>query len=213
MVTRAQVWRLVRRVLAFEVLMWRSLYPWIFRRPPTRDPAAATFSYSKASAPIVWTFIVLNAIEIPAIHLILPWRSVRGIVDIAGIYGLVWMFGLLASRTVYPHLLDGGGIQVRNGGMKIAVAWDEVTAVRAHRRTLSKSRTFQVEDAPGGVVLSVTVLSQTNVDVSLRRPMIVTLPNGSEHAVCELRFFADDPGSLVARAGPYVAAATPGRQK
>jgi hypothetical protein len=197
-------WRLVRRLIAFEVRLWRSLYRWILRRPPTRDPGAATFSYSKASAPIVWTFIVLNAIEIPAIHLILPWEQVRTIVDIVGIYSLVWMFGVLASQQVYPHVLDDNGIHVRNGGtLAVAVGWDAVAAVRANRRTLSKSRTIQVEDTQGGVVLSVTVLSQTNVDVSLRKPTVVTLPDGSEHTVTEVRFFADDPGSLAARAQAF----------
>jgi hypothetical protein len=197
----APAWRLLRRAVAFEVMMWRSLYRWIFRRPPTRDPGAATFSYSKATSPIVWTFIVLNAIEVPAIHLILPWPQVRGIVDFAGVYGLIWMFGLLASRQVNPHVLDERGVQVRNGGTStFAVDWDAVAAVKLRKRTLPKSRTLQIEETPGGVALSVTVLSQTNVDVSLRRPTVVTLPDGTEHTITELRFFADDPGPLVARA-------------
>jgi hypothetical protein len=195
------VWRLLRRFVAFEVMMWRSLYRWMLRRPPTRDPGAATFGYSKATSPIVWTFIVVNAIEVPAIHLILPWERVRGIVDFAGVYGLIWMFGLLASRVVNPHVLDDRGIVVRGGGaLKFAVGWDAVAAVKASRRTLPKSRTVQVEETPGGVVLSVTVLSQTNVDVVLRQPTVVTLPDGTDHTITELRFFADDPGSLVARA-------------
>jgi voltage-gated potassium channel Kch len=72
--------------------------------------------------------------------------------------------------------------------------------VRVRKRTLSNGRTIQVEDTPDGAVLSVVVLSQTNVDVLLRHPTAVTLPNGSEQTITELRFFADDPDSLVARA-------------
>jgi len=207
------VWRLVRTAVAFEVRLWQSLYRWIFRRPPTRDPGAATFAYSAATAPILWTFIVLNAAEIVAFHLLLPWRQVRVFVDIAGIYSLIWMFGMLASRRVYPHVLDGGGIQVRNGYQATAaVAWSAVAAVRGRKRTLATSRTVQVEETPAGVVLSVAVLSQTNVEVSLREPTVVTLPDGTDHAVTELRFYADDPGSLVDRAGPYVAARVSGEK-
>jgi hypothetical protein len=210
---RAEAWRLVRRVVAFEVQMWWSLYRWMFRRPPTRDRAAAAFGYSKATTPIVWTFIVLNAIEIPAIHLILPWEHVRGIVDIAGLYGLIWMFGLLASRTVNPHILDGRGMQVRNGGtQKFAVAWDAVAAVRVRKRTYPKSRAVQVEDTPGGAVLSVTVLSQTNVDVVLRQPTVLRLPDGSDLTIAELRCYADDAASLVAQAGSHLEARVSGEK-
>jgi hypothetical protein len=54
----AVAWRLLRKAVAFEVLMWRSLYRWVFRRPLTREPGAATFGYATATAPIMWTFIV-----------------------------------------------------------------------------------------------------------------------------------------------------------
>jgi hypothetical protein len=137
---------------------------------------------------------------------------VRGIVDVAGVYGLVWMFGVLASRKVFPHVLDDSGIQVRNGGMRIPVAWDTVAAVRVRMRTLSKGRTIQVEDIPGGAVLSVVVLSQTNIDVLLRHPTAVMLPNGSECTVTELRFFADEPNSLVTRAASSLTRAGGGRR-
>jgi hypothetical protein len=71
-----------------------------------------------------------------------------------------------------------------------------VAAVRVRKRTLSSGRTVQVDDA----ALSITVLSQTNVDMVLRQPTTLTLSNGATHTVTEVRLFADDPASLVARA-------------
>jgi hypothetical protein len=193
----AVAWRLLRKAVAFEVLMWRSLYRWVFRRPLTREPGAATFGYATATAPIMWTFIVLNAIEIPALHLILPWPTARGILDVAGVYGLLWMIGMLASRKVNPHVLGGTGMLIHTGGLlTVPLDWEDVAAVRVRKRTLSSGRTVQVDDA----ALSITVLSQTNVDMVLRQPTTLTLSNGATHTVTEVRLFADDPASLVARA-------------
>ncbi len=191
----------VRKALAAEARMWRSLYRWVFRRPVTTDPQATTHGYARAGTPIIWTFIVLNAIEIPAFHILLPWHVARVVLDLAGAYSLLWMLGLLASRKVYPHVVDPDGIQIRNGGaLTIAVPWTAVAGVRRHHRILNGSRTVHVEQTPSGAVVSVAVLHQTNVEVSLREPIPVGLPDGTHPEVRELRCFADDPAALVAAA-------------
>ena len=41
----------------------------------------------------------------PILHLLQPWKTVRLIVDIARVYGLLWMFGLLAIVRVDPDAL------------------------------------------------------------------------------------------------------------
>jgi hypothetical protein len=192
---------LPRKVLAMEALMWRSLYRWVFRRPLTSRSGASTWGYARAGTPIIWTFIVLNAIEIPALHLLLPWHVARVVLDIAGGYGLIWMLGLLASRKVYPHVLDPDGLQVRSGGtLTLPVPWTAVAGVRRHTRILSGGKALQVT----GDVVSVAVLHQTNVEVSLREPTPVPLPDGSRPEVRELCFYADDPEPLVTRARAHL---------
>ncbi len=191
-----------RQAIRFELAMWRSLFRWITRRPvvPSRD--AAAFGYSAAKAPVIWIFIALNAIEIPAIHLLLPWPTARHIVDLLGGYGLIWMLGILASVYVHPHVVDDTGLRVRSGlSVDVMIRWDAVATVRARTRSRSRSRTAQVDDH----VLSVVALSQTNVDVVLRGP--TTLPvRGHGEPVTEVRLYADNPAALVARARRHLTA-------
>jgi hypothetical protein len=112
--TSGVVLSLARRAISFELGMWRSLYRWIARRP-VAPPGAKAFGYSAEKTPILWAFIALNAIEIPAFHLLLPWPTVRRIVDVLGAYSFVWMLGLLASIRVHPHVVGDSGLRIRSG--------------------------------------------------------------------------------------------------
>lgn len=197
---RAAVPALVRRAVTFEIGVWRSLYRWIARRPRVPDAEAEAFSYVGAVEPLIWAFIGVSAIEVPVAHLLLPWDSVRISVLVLGLWGLTWMFGLLASLKVYPHVVGGSGLRVRYGTtLDISVPWDIITSIRVQRRNLPSSRTVQLDTADTGTVLNVGVSSQTNVHVALREPMPVALPKGEE-TVTELRFYADDPDALVTKA-------------
>lgn len=191
-----------RQAIRFELAMWRSLFRWITRRPVTPGEGATAFGYSAAKAPVIWIFIALNAIEIPAFHLLLPWPTARHIVDLLGAYGLIWMLGILASVHVHPHVVDDTGLRVRSGlSVDLMIPWDTVATVRARTRSLPRSRTVQVDEQ----VLSVAALSQTNVDVVLRGPTTLPVPRHGE-PVAEVRLYADDPAALVARARRHLTA-------
>jgi hypothetical protein len=188
-----------RQAIRFELAMWRSLIRWITHRPVVPGGEATAFGYSAAKAPVIWIFIALNAIEIPAFHLLLPWPVARHIVDLLGAYGLIWMLGILASVYVHPHVVDDSGLRVRNGlSVDLLIPWDDVATVRARTRLLSRGRTVQVDDR----VLSVAALSQTNVDVVLLGPTMLPV-RGNGEPVTEVRLYADDPAALVARAGRH----------
>lgn len=187
---------LARRALRFEAGIWQSLYRWVARRPRVR-PGAAGFGYSKAVEPIIWVFIVVSAIEVVVAHLLLPWPPVRAILLILGVWGLSWMVGMLASVKVNVHELNEAGLRARYGGsVDVFVPWSAVASVRPHRYDLPSSRSVQLSAGPDGTVLSIGVSSQTNVRVSLREPVAVTLPRGVQ-AIVELRCYADDARSFV----------------
>lgn len=201
---------LLRRAVRFELGLWRSLYRWVLRRPQRLDPGARAFGYSAAPAPVIWTFIVLTAIEIPAVDLLLPWRSVRLAALVLGIQGLLWMVGFLASLKVHPHIVSAVGLRVRYGGtVDVPLPWSAVAAVATRRRTLDERRTIQFDRSDSGTALTIAVLNQTNIDVTLRHPMSVPLPNGVSEPVTELRCYADDPGAFVARAQTHLVDAAP----
>jgi hypothetical protein len=83
---------LVRRAVAFEVNLYRSLFRWVTRRPDV-PPGAAVFPYVGAIATLLWAFVIVSAIELVAVHLLLPWATIRLVAELLGLSGLVWMLG------------------------------------------------------------------------------------------------------------------------
>ena len=194
---------LARKVVSFELGVWRSLYRWATRRP--RGPAGAeTFGYAGPATPVIWAFIGLSAVEIPVAHLLLPWQTARVVVLLVGVWGLTWMFGLLASLKTYPHVVGGSGLRLRYGtSIDITIPWEAVESIGVRHRDLPSSRTVQISGADSGTVVHVGISSQTNVDVTLRDPVTVPLPKGTE-SITALRFYADDARSLVASARQHL---------
>ncbi|MBM7805392.1 hypothetical protein JOD57_001229 [Geodermatophilus bullaregiensis] len=202
---------LLRAAVASEVGTWRSLARWVRRRPDV-PTGAEPFPYASAATPVLWTFVVLPAVEIPLVDWLLPWPSLRVALLVVGAYGLLWMVGLLASMQVHPHTVGDDGLRVRSGSsVDVRVPWEEIAAARVRRRSVEGSRTVVVEEAGERRAVSVTVVSSTQVDVELRTPLVLPLARTGGRPVTELRLAADDPAALVRRlrAGIATAAATP----
>ena len=205
MSTGNTVFRLIRRVISFELALYRSLFRWVTRRPDI--PAGSDgFAYVGAVAVLMWVIVGGSAVEVVGLHLILPWERVRIAMDILGIWGLFWMLGLTASLHVYPHLATGTGLRIRNGtGTDITVPWESIETIGVRVRSRDGSGTLQVDRDEEGNVLNVVMASQTNVDVTLRCPLVVPAGKGKEEQVMSLRLYADDASGLVSRASEHLA--------
>ena len=191
--------RLLRLAVTFEVGIWRSLARWVRRRPDV--PAGSdAFPYASAASPVLWTFIVLSAVEIPLVDWLLPWPSLRIALLVVGVYGLLWMLGLLAAMHVYPHTVDDAGLRARSGfSTDVRVSWDAIAAVRVRRRSVEGSRSVVVAEDGGRRAVSLAVVASTQVDVELRTPLVLPLARTGGQPVDELRLAADDPAALVRR--------------
>ncbi|MDG4808900.1 hypothetical protein O7634_19310 [Micromonospora sp. WMMD1120] len=200
--TRPGVGQLLRRAVVAEAAMWRSLYLWARRRPLPLGPGDEPFGYLGVVKPILGIFIALSAVEIPVFDLVVthvvPWRPARWIVLGLGVWGLLWMIGLYASMTIHPHVVGDRGLRVRlSSGIDVWLPWTDVEALRKRHRSLPSSRSVQVEQDGDRRVVSVSVGSQTSVDVLLRRPLTLDLPRARSAPVDELRLYADDPDGLL----------------
>lgn len=198
----AAVRRALRTALTYEGAMWRSLYRWTLRRTDTAGPGAVAFSYVGAVKPFLIVFIAVSAIEVPIADLIVsrlvPWPWVRFAVLAVGIYGLIWMLGLLAGLLTHPHVADDAGLRIRNGPhVDIRLPWDAVATVRRRYRSLPSSRAVQVERTPDDVIVNIAAGGQTCVDVVLHEPTTVAAGKAAHESVTELRCYADDPDALV----------------
>jgi hypothetical protein len=189
-------WRFLFVAVRYEIRIWRSLGIWVLRLR-TVPPGGHAHRYAGAITPLMIVFIVVSAIELPILHLVLPWETVRLIADALSIWGLLWMVGLLAAMRVHPHIVTDEGIRVRYGfSVDVTVPWSAVASVRSKGRMLEKGRTVQCEQTSAGLVASVAVAKQTTVDLVLREPTV--LPAIGGEPVIELRLYADDPAALVA---------------
>lgn len=190
--------RLARRLVAFEISLYRSLFRWVTRRPDV--PAGSTAcSYVGGVSVLLWAFIVVSAVELVVLHVVIPWEGVRLAADILSLWGLAWMLGFAAGLHVYPHLEHDDGLRVRHGtGTDLVVPWDAVSSAGVRERSLERSKAVQVEASEEGTVLSVVIASRTNVDLRLAQPLTVPLHSG-DVTVDTIRLFADDPRALVGR--------------
>jgi hypothetical protein len=190
---------LVRRAVRFELGVWRSLYLWVRRRDPGASPGAERYTYVKAVELVYWVFIVVSAIEVPVAHMLVPWEPVKVALLMVGVWGLMWMVGMLAAYKVNTHLVEPAGVRLRNGfAFDTTIPWDVIASVTVRERSRQGSRAVQIDETETGTTLHVVVSSRTNIDVALHRPATVTVPRGVQ-TVTAVRFFADDPRSLVRR--------------
>ncbi|PFG29141.1 hypothetical protein [Paramicrobacterium agarici] len=191
-------WRGIRFAVLYELRIYQSLFFWLIRRQPTRTPTSIPFAYVASVMPALIGFIVASAIEVPVAHLLLtPWPPVQIGFLIVGIWGLVWMFGLGAAMTVYPHTLDDAGIHIRNGfNARVDVPWSAVESVTLEQRSYEKSRHVQVHEHADTRALCLTHASQTTVTITLREPTDIGVARRTER-VTHLRLHADEPRDLV----------------
>ena len=174
---------MIRKAIAMELGNWRSLLLWVRRRFAGQGPGVQPFSYAKQITPLMWAFVFVSLIELPVIHLLIPWDTVRLVVLVVSVWGLLFMVGMLASMKVFPHLLDAGGIRVRYGATTdIHVPWHAVETVKARRGTDEAAH-------------NVAVMNQTRIAVALRRPTVI---EGRE--VSEVRLYVDDPRGFMTAA-------------
>jgi hypothetical protein len=207
--------RLARRAVVYEIGLWRSLFRWVTRRP-TVSGSDEAFGYVAVVRPLLLTFIVVSAIEIPAVDLLLShtldWPALRHTAIALGVYGVLWMIGLLAAMQVHPHVVADSGLRVRSGTtVDFTVPWDAVADIAARQRSTPSGKTVEIEQVGDRRIGHVGVADQTNVDVRLRAPQGVPMREGLSEPVAELRLYADDPDALVAAARLRLPVVAPAR--
>lgn len=190
----ARAWSLLRLALVTEWRMYVGAARLLARRPAVPADAVAVRYVGTVAVPL-WAFTVLSAVELVALHLVLPWHGVRLAADVLGVWGVLWCLGLTGCHYVYPHLATADGLRLRAARPRpaVTVPWDAVAGVRIRERSLDSGRAVQVE----GRTASLPVSSRTGVELVLHRPVRVVV-RGVEHEVDEVRLGVDQPRELAA---------------
>ena len=205
--TLRRLWGLARHAVVFELRLYRSLARWLARRPDHGGPDDQPVGYARTVTPVMWLWILASAAELPLVHVLVPWHGVRIALLVVGVWGLVWMVGLLASLSVYPHLLGPERLRVRYGASHdISLPWDAVASVSSKQEDLDSTVwTLQPQETDEGTQLRVGTSGKVNVHLRLRRPTVVSTAKGDLEVV-RLSFFADEPRDVATRVRERLAA-------
>jgi hypothetical protein len=200
--------RLARQAITTESRIWINLGRWVLRRRGYA-PDARPFGYAQSMTPLLLVFIVLFAIEVPVLDLVLPWPVVRIIADILGLYGVIWMLGLLAGLRIYPHSMSATGLRVRRlAEVDLTIDWDHIASVEVRSRPVAE-KGIQVEHSGGATYLCLGVMKQTHIDITFAAPTTLELPTGETEPLRGLRIAADDPVALANLARTHLAPQSP----
>ena len=200
---------LLWEALLFELALYRSLVRWVARRPDV-PPGCEPIGYSRLVGPMLWLWIFGSSVEVVVAEVVLrhvdqPWAvASRTPLLLLGIWGVVWMLGMLASYRVRPHLLTDTELRVRSGARTwLTVPLDAVASTRTMEHELpGVIRSMHVED---GLAL-VGVSSRTNVELVLAGPTTVATSKGAV-TVDRVGLWVDEPREIAGRlrTRPYVA--------
>lgn len=181
-----------------ELALYRSLARWGARRPDV--PAGATpIGYAQLVGPMLWLWIFGSATEVVVVEVVLRqvrtgWAEVIQVpLLVVGIWGLVWMLGLMAAYRVRPHLLFADRLRVRNG----ARTWVDVplgavvTTHPAEHELPSSLRSVHDQDG----LLLVGVSGRTNLQLVLSGPTVLRTSKG-ETTADRVGLWVDEPRAV-----------------
>lgn len=205
---RRTPWQLIgylaRRATVMELRGYQSIYRFVFRRP--RVPAGAVgFSYHQPVLAVLVVFVVLSTVELVVVDIIVRrWASVRIPLLVLGIWGLVYMVGLLFGMLTRPHAVGPEGIRARYGAeVDIPLSWDDVYSVARRKHTVQEKAPKVTIDDEGAATLHLWMQNETNLEVRLERAVPVRLPHGTE-TVRTVRLYADDPRAFLEEVRRYL---------
>ena len=198
---------LVKEGLLFELALYRSLARWVVRRPDIPQGSTGV-GYARLVGPMLWLWIFGSATEVVVFEVILrsidaAWaEAVRLPLLVLGVWGLVWMLGLLASYRTRPHLLDDERLVVRAGARTwIEVPRRAISAVQAREHELPGSLRSVHQD---GELLLVGVSGRTNLELVLDGARVLASSRG-EVVADRVGLWVDEPREAVR----LLAASTP----
>lgn len=187
--------RLAWAALKLEVTLYLALFRWVTRRPDV--PAGTTpIGYSRLVAPMLWLWIFGSATEVVVLDVLLSrwWTPLRVPLLVVGIWGLVWMLGMMSAYRTRPHLLGDDSLQVRDGiHARVDVRLDRIASVRQVDHDLpGLLKSVHVEGEGDSAILLIGVGSRTNLELVLTGPTTLATPHGPATAT-RVGLWVDEP--------------------
>lgn len=181
--------------LRLELALYRSLARWVVRRPDVPS-GAAPIGYARLVGPMLWLWIFGSAVEVVVVEVVLrhvdqPWAAaLRLPLLVLGVWGVLWMLGMLASFRVRPHVLTDVELLVRSGALTwVVVPLGAIETTRTVEHEIpGVIRSLHIE----GPLVLVGVSSRTNVELLLSGPTVLSTSRGAVSAE-RVGLWVDEP--------------------
>lgn len=201
---------LLWRAMKLEWYGYVSIWRFLTRRKGV--PAGGhAFSYHGISMLPVAVFAVLSLIELVAVDLLVRrWPSVRITMLILGVWGLVYLFGLLFGMLTRPHVATTHRVELRQGPeVSLPIDWAHVDTVTRRPQSTNGEKAHRVTvNDDGRVAINLWAGGETNIEIDLLRPQTFRLPGRSVEAR-RVRFYVDDPAALMRTLRPILNSPSP----
>ncbi|WP_243059777.1 hypothetical protein [Nocardioides sp. SR21] len=192
--TLRQVLAFGKEALLLELAVYRALARMVARRPDV-PLGAVPIGYGQLVTPMLWLWIFGSAVEVVVLEVVLRhleagWaEAIRLPALVVGLWGLLWMLGLLAAHRVRPHLLTEDRLVVRAGlRVWVEVPLATVVAVRAVEQELP-STIWSLHQADELVLVGVS--GRCNLELELAAPTALATSKG-ELVAGRLGLWVDD---------------------
>lgn len=180
----------IRFAIIESRVMRLALFGW--RRDQDIPAGAEGFSYHRYLMPMVWVVLVLQGIELAAMHVLLrQWSPVVAWIWFGlGVAGGLWTVGLTQGFRIYPVLLAPDGVRVRSSILfDVLIPYDAIAGLVSG---------FGGEQVKANDTLNQAVLSWPNVMLALKQPVDIRPLIGRERQVNAVAMRIDESGAFVA---------------
>ena len=195
--------QLMRRAVSMELAGWASIARFLSRRPVV-PPGADAFSYDAPFRGTLIVFLVVSAVEVVAVDLVTHrWPDVRLPLLVLGIWGVLFMLGMLLGFVTRPHAVGPDGIRFRCGAeVDVDLPWELVRSATPRRLRLTDAPALCLTGPPNDQTLHQVVESRTDIEVELQHAITIELPAGPV-AIRRLHLAVDDPKAFARAVGRH----------
>ena len=177
----------VVQIIATELsLIHYGLLSW--RNRPRYTTGGGVFTYHEKSGNglVLGVFLVLIAIEVPALHLLLgsKFPTLAWVLTALGLYGVVFILGDFNATRLRPIRIHDSKFDLKIGlRWRCTIPLSEIDDIEA--------TTFDIEDRDG--LLNCVVIGNQNLVIRLKRPHTATGIYGFEREFDRIAIAVDEP--------------------
>lgn len=178
------------RFVKHDAMMLRALWLAVRGRRDLR-PGETPMRYGKPLRAVLLVLLVVDGGMVLLLHFVLPWPTVRTVMLLLGLAGVVWIVAFLCTFSVYPHAVSPQRLRLRFAAMSdVSIPLDRIGSVRLHSTGWETSRNVDVVD--GTLVLP--IFNSTHVTAELTEPLEIELRRQPVR-VERVAFAPDDPAA------------------